>query len=148
MKWQFTTPRAPHQTGCTEAVMKGAKTGHKKAIIYLITGSGQHNESTPLWKNSQQPRWRLICVPTTCFSDEPHQQGHMDRSEKLGTPTWNRVGAVNSGHLLETLDLRCVSVIGPKKEVECWEVSYVSGWDSHNGGFQFCSWKLDYQKNH
>ena len=32
MKWQFTTPRAPHQIGCTEAVMKGAKTGHKKAI--------------------------------------------------------------------------------------------------------------------
>lgn len=32
MKWQFTTPGAPHQNGCTEAFMKGAKTDHKKAI--------------------------------------------------------------------------------------------------------------------
>ena len=39
--------------------------------------------------------------------------------KNLEPPTLNRVGAVNSGHLLETLDLRCVFVIGPKKEVEC-----------------------------
>ncbi|XP_068675376.1 uncharacterized protein [Montipora foliosa] len=32
MRWQFTTPGAPHQNGCAEALVKGAKKALKKAI--------------------------------------------------------------------------------------------------------------------
>ncbi|XP_028405249.1 uncharacterized protein LOC114527754 [Dendronephthya gigantea] len=32
IKWQFTTPLAPHQNGCTEAMVKTVKTALKKAI--------------------------------------------------------------------------------------------------------------------
>ena len=32
MKWQFTTPSAPHQNGCAEALVKSCKIGLKKAI--------------------------------------------------------------------------------------------------------------------
>ena len=32
MKWQFTTPAAPHQNGCAEALVKSCKIGLKKAI--------------------------------------------------------------------------------------------------------------------
>ena len=32
MKWQFTTPRAPHQNGCAEAMVKSVKKALKKAI--------------------------------------------------------------------------------------------------------------------
>ena len=32
MKWRFTTPAAPHQNGCSEALVKGCKFALKKAI--------------------------------------------------------------------------------------------------------------------
>ena len=32
MKWQFTTPAAPHQNGCAESLVKSCKIGLKKAI--------------------------------------------------------------------------------------------------------------------
>ena len=32
MKWQFTTPLAPHQNGCSEALVKSTKSALKKAI--------------------------------------------------------------------------------------------------------------------
>ena len=32
MKWQFITPTAPHQNGCTEALVKSCKRALKKAI--------------------------------------------------------------------------------------------------------------------
>lgn len=32
MKWQFTTPAAPHQNGCVESLVKSCKIGLKKAI--------------------------------------------------------------------------------------------------------------------
>ena len=32
MKWQFTTPAAPHQNGCAESLVKCCKTSLKKAI--------------------------------------------------------------------------------------------------------------------
>ena len=32
MKWQFTTPLAPHQNGCSEAIVKSTKSALKKAI--------------------------------------------------------------------------------------------------------------------
>ena len=32
MKWQFTTPAAPHQNGCAESFIKSCKIGLKKAI--------------------------------------------------------------------------------------------------------------------
>ena len=32
MRWQFITPEAPHQNGCAEALVKGAKKALKKAI--------------------------------------------------------------------------------------------------------------------
>ena len=32
MKWQFTTPSAPHQNGCSEAMVKTVKKALKKAI--------------------------------------------------------------------------------------------------------------------
>ena len=32
MKWQFTTPAAPHQNGCAEARVKSSKNALKKAV--------------------------------------------------------------------------------------------------------------------
>ena len=32
MRWQFIMPGAPHQNGCAEALVKGAKKALKKAI--------------------------------------------------------------------------------------------------------------------
>ena len=32
IKWGFTTPAAPHQNGCSEALVKGCKFALKKAI--------------------------------------------------------------------------------------------------------------------
>ena len=32
MKWQFTTPAAPHQNGCAESLVKSCKIGLKKAV--------------------------------------------------------------------------------------------------------------------
>ena len=32
MKWQFTTPLAPHQNGCSEALVKSTKSALKKAV--------------------------------------------------------------------------------------------------------------------
>ena len=36
MKWQFTTPLAPHQNGCSEAIVKSTKSALKKAIEEAI----------------------------------------------------------------------------------------------------------------
>ena len=32
MQWKFTTPGAPHQNGCAEAVVKSCRTAIKKAM--------------------------------------------------------------------------------------------------------------------
>ena len=32
MKWRFTTPAAPHQNGCAEALVKSSKIGPEKAV--------------------------------------------------------------------------------------------------------------------
>ena len=41
IKWQFTTPRAPHQNGATEAMVKTVKVALKKSVGDAVS---------PVWK--------------------------------------------------------------------------------------------------
>ena len=95
MRWQFITPGAPHQNGCAEALVKGAKKALKKAIgeqvltpfeLYtcLLEVANLMNQR-PIGRILMTRMTARICVPTTCSLDEPPQWCHTDRSEKPGT---------------------------------------------------------------
>ena len=129
IRWQFITPGAPHQNGCAEGLVKGAKKALKKAIgeqvltpfeLYtcLLEVANLMNQR-PIGRIPNDPddgsylcpKDMLLGRATSMVPQGPFRETRNRRQSRIRTE--------DSGHLLETLDPRRVPVVGPQKDVEC-----------------------------
>ena len=129
MKWQFSTPGATHQNGCAESLVKSAKIAIKRAIgeqiltpfeLYtcLLEVSNLMNQH-PIGRIPNDPDDGSYLCPNDMLLGRASSTVPQGSFRETRNPRQSQIHTEDSGYLLVTLDPRRVSVVGPKKEVEC-----------------------------
>ena len=129
MQWKFTTPGAPHQNGCAEALVKSCKYALKKAMgnhtltpfeLYtcLLEVANLVNQR-PIGRIPNDPDDGAYLCPNDMLLGRASSQVPQGPFNETRNPKKkSRVHSADCGLLLEKVDKRCVPPFSATEEVE------------------------------
>ena len=130
MEWKFTTPAAPHQNGCAEALVKSCKIALKKVIgeqvltplelqTCLVEVANLVNQR-PIGRVPSDPDDGAYLCPNDVLLGRASSrvpQGPFKHTKQ--PPSQSGICPEDSRFILDTLDKRCIPFVATQEKVEC-----------------------------